>query len=62
MPQALVEQINGELEYGDSRSAWIRDAIRMKLHRTGVGLEAPPGEDDSPSAGGQSTPRRVSED
>ncbi len=31
LPEDLVEELNDELEYGDSRSAWIADAIRMKL-------------------------------
>jgi len=31
MPGALLEQIDSELEYGDSRSEWIRDACRRKL-------------------------------
>lgn len=31
MPQELLDEINSGLEYGDNRSAWVRDAIRMKL-------------------------------
>lgn len=26
-----LEEINSHLEYGDNRSAWIRDAVRLKL-------------------------------
>ena len=33
MEQELVDDIDGELTYGDSRSAWIRDAVREKLAR-----------------------------
>ena len=31
MPQDLLDEINSHLEYGDNRSAWVRDAIRLKL-------------------------------
>ena len=31
MSQELLDKINERLEYGDNRSAWVRDAIRMKL-------------------------------
>jgi len=27
----LVEQIESQLEYGDSKSDWIREAIRQRL-------------------------------
>ena len=33
MEQELVDDIDGELTYGDSRSEWIRDAVREKLAR-----------------------------
>ena len=33
MEKALVDDIDGELTYGDSRSEWIRNAIREKLAR-----------------------------
>jgi metal-responsive CopG/Arc/MetJ family transcriptional regulator len=26
-----LDEINAQLEYGDNRSAWIRDAVRLKL-------------------------------
>ena len=31
MPQELLDEINSRLEYGDNRSAWVRDAIQLKL-------------------------------
>ena len=27
----IVEEIHSNLDYGDNRSAWVRDAIRLKL-------------------------------
>lgn len=27
----LVDAIEGQLEYGDSRSEWIREAVRQRL-------------------------------
>jgi len=33
MEQSMVDQIAGELDYGDSRAEWIRDAIRMRLEQ-----------------------------
>lgn len=33
MEKALVDEIDGELTYGDSRSEWVRNAIREKLAR-----------------------------
>ena len=33
MPDELLEQIQDELEYGDSRAAWIREACRQRLAR-----------------------------
>jgi len=32
--EETVEEIDSLLEYGDSRSAWIRDAIQEKLDRS----------------------------
>jgi len=37
MEKALVEEIGEELDYGDSRAAWIRQAIREKLERDRAG-------------------------
>ena len=31
LPEDLAEELHDELEYGDNRSEWIADAIRMKL-------------------------------
>jgi len=31
MDQDLLDRLDSKLEYGDSRSGWVRDAIRMKL-------------------------------
>jgi len=31
MSQELLDEINSHLSYGDNRSAWVRDAIQMKL-------------------------------
>lgn len=31
MSEELIEQINSELDYGDNRSAWVRDAIELKF-------------------------------
>jgi len=31
MEQELLDQLDSTLSYGDSRSGWVRDAIKMKL-------------------------------
>jgi len=31
LPADWVDEINDQLEYGDSRSAWIREAVRLRL-------------------------------
>lgn len=31
MDQSLIDEINSQLDYGENRSAWVRDAIRLKL-------------------------------
>lgn len=33
MPAELVEEIDQQLEYGDSRAGWIREAIKQRLKR-----------------------------
>ena len=33
VPAALDEHIEGRLEYGDSKAAWVREAIRQRLRR-----------------------------
>ena len=45
MPEDLRDQIDKQLEYGDSRSEWIRQAIREKLERAagGQGNDSPTG-------------------
>jgi len=44
MEQSLVDEIDGELTYGDSRSEWIRNAIREKLAREQADAETDGGE------------------
>lgn len=39
MPGALLDAIDNELEYGDSRSEWIRDACRRKLDSDGAAAD-----------------------
>jgi len=34
MSEELLDSINSQLQYGDNRSAWVRDAIRLKLEIT----------------------------
>jgi Arc/MetJ-type ribon-helix-helix transcriptional regulator len=36
MPDELVNKIDDQLEYGDSRAAWIRAAARERLRREGA--------------------------
>lgn len=36
MPGDLVEEIDDQLGYGDSRAAWIREAVRQRLEREAV--------------------------
>jgi metal-responsive CopG/Arc/MetJ family transcriptional regulator len=31
MSEELLGEVNSQLEYGDNRSEWVRDAIKMKL-------------------------------
>jgi len=35
LPAEWVSDIDGNLDYGDSRSAWIRDAVEQRLEREG---------------------------
>ena len=44
MEQDLVDEIDGELTYGDSRSEWIRNAIREKFDREQAEAETDGGE------------------
>jgi metal-responsive CopG/Arc/MetJ family transcriptional regulator len=36
MSEKLDEAVKNELEYGDSRAEWIRQAIRQRLERDGA--------------------------
>jgi Arc/MetJ-type ribon-helix-helix transcriptional regulator len=31
VPEEIADAIEERLEYGDSKSAWVRDAVRMRL-------------------------------
>jgi len=31
MSKELIDKINSQLAYGDNRSEWVRDAIKMKF-------------------------------
>ena len=43
LPAAWVDDIDESLDYGDSRSAWIREAVRQRLDReAGTGNPNPP--------------------
>lgn len=33
MPGDMVDRIDGQLEYGDSRAGWIREAVEERLER-----------------------------
>jgi metal-responsive CopG/Arc/MetJ family transcriptional regulator len=44
MEQSLVDETDSELTYGDSRSEWIRNAIREKLAREEAEAETDGGE------------------
>jgi len=44
MDEELIENIESQLEYGDSRSEWIREAARRRLQEEGIISEQ---EDDS---------------
>jgi len=46
MSVELDEQVKGQLEYGDSRAEWIREACRRRLEAEGVNPDAIPGESD----------------
>jgi metal-responsive CopG/Arc/MetJ family transcriptional regulator len=35
MSDDLINEIDGRLDYGDSRAAWIREACRQRLEREG---------------------------
>lgn len=33
MPGDMADQIDEQLDYGDSRAGWIREAVRQRLER-----------------------------
>ena len=33
MPSAMVDEVEDNLGYGDSRAEWIREAVRQRLER-----------------------------
>jgi metal-responsive CopG/Arc/MetJ family transcriptional regulator len=35
LPAEWVEEIDNNLDYGDSRSGWIREAVRQRLEAEG---------------------------
>jgi len=39
VPGKMADAIEQELDWGDSRSEWIREAIRARLEREGVDLD-----------------------
>lgn len=39
MPGSMVDAVDGQLEYGDSRAGWIRDAVSQRLEREDVDIE-----------------------
>lgn len=41
LPDDMAEEINSQLEYGDSRSEWIRKAIEMRLEAESEGNPNP---------------------
>lgn len=46
MDDSLIEQIDSQLEYGDSRAAWIREACRERLRREVGETDATEQDDD----------------
>ena len=50
MDETLVEEIHGELGYGDSRAEWVRRAVRKELDRV-KNEDDPDGETDGGETG-----------
>ncbi|MFC4549356.1 MULTISPECIES: ribbon-helix-helix domain-containing protein [Halorussus] len=50
MPGDMVEKIDGQLGYGDSRAAWIREAVRQRLEQEGHDMEGNPKKATVPTA------------
>lgn len=42
MPEEMVEAIENQLEYGDSRAGWIREAVQQRLERDKEATEGNP--------------------
>lgn len=40
MPRVWRDMIDYQLTYGDSRSGWIREAVRQRFEREGINIEA----------------------
>lgn len=36
MPGEMVDAVEAQLMYGDSRAGWIRDAVQQRLEREGA--------------------------
>lgn len=62
MPERMVEEINGQLEYGDSRAAWIREAVRAELQRSGAETDCTEEKKQSRSGSGRGRRRQSAED
>lgn len=39
MPESVTTAIEQQLDYGDSRAGWIREAVRQRLEQEGVDVE-----------------------
>lgn len=44
LPDDLKEEVDGQLEYGDSRSAFVQEALRNELKRRNKGSGGEGGE------------------
>lgn len=40
MSADLLDEVNSQLSYGDSRAEWIREAIRQRLESGGRGADS----------------------
>lgn len=54
MPASLVDAIEGQLGYGDSRAGWVREAARQRLAREGK-MPAEVEDTEGNSTGGMAT-------
>jgi len=62
MPEQMVEEINEHLEYGDSRAAWIREAVRAELDRGGAETDCTEKKNQPRSGSGRGRRRQSAED